>query len=52
MTKYRGTCPKCGTKLEATPKVKRWPAAFDRAFAFFERGFREAERGFRSIHRG
>jgi hypothetical protein len=48
----RGVCPKCGTKIEADLRPrKRWPAAFDRAFALMDRAFAEISKGFRSIER-
>ena len=41
MTVYRGVCPKCGTKLEATPK-RRFPhAAFDALMRQFDKLMKE-----------
>jgi hypothetical protein len=55
VTVVRGKCPKCGTTLtvniDDTKKqdVKRWPAAFDRAFALADRVFKEMREGFKEI---
>lgn len=36
MTTYRGTCPKCGTKLEARPKRGFPHAAFNAVMRQFD----------------